>query len=441
MRLNRSGFQPAPEPPRLTFRRLVFYLLAILAGLAILRLMDMQVIRSPFAAKPTATRSGTSYAQEGQAFFDSGNLEQSILAYRNAVVVDPESAELWADLARVQTYSSALIIANDSKKKRLEEARASITKAVELDPEFGFGYAVQTLVLDWSADPNLVDDVTLETYLEDAYRSSIKAQQLLPNDPLTMALQAEVLADQANQAQALEFGRKAAESAPGIMDVRRAYAYVLERNASYTQAIDEYRAAISINYNLPFLHMRLGANYRKIGESTTDPNVADTMIENALEEFAIASTLNPKDPGPFLSIANTYANQGEFFIAERNAQKALSLDPTNATIYGRLGAIYYKAKNYEGAQIILRCAVRGCRAAENEEEGVDVVGIPLALNSLDFYYYYGSVSAFFGQCDEAASIYAELRASPWMEPFVEEIIQEGERICASYTRKTQTASP
>jgi tetratricopeptide (TPR) repeat protein len=404
-------------------------------------LMEMQVIRSPYAAPPTPTRSANSFAAEGQAFFDAGNLTKAIEAYQQSVLVEPGDPALWAELARIQTYSSALLISNDGKAQRLADARVSAAKAISVNVEYGKGYAIQTLALDWSADPSLVDSVTLEGYLSEAYKSSIRAQQLLPNDPEAMAFQAEVLADQGNLAQAMDIGKRAAELGPGLIDVRRAYATVLERNGYYTQAIEEYRAAIAINYNLPFMHMRLGANYRKIGESTTDPNLYKTMIANALNEFAIASNLNPKDPGPFLSIANTYANQGEFFIAERNAKKALSLDPTNSYIYGRLGAIYYKAKNYEGAQIILRCVVRSCRAAENEEGGVDVTGVALASNTLDFYYYYGSVSAFYGQCDEAAKIFAEIRASPWNESFVEEIMLEGERICASYVRQTQTASP
>lgn len=442
MQLKGTRFQPAPETPRLSVRRLVFYILAIVAGLVILRLMDLKIVRSPFAPPPIPTRSSKSFAQEGVAFFDAGNLDRAIDAYRNAVGVDPKNPALWAELARIQTYSSALMLSNDSQALRLEEARASIDTALNLDPEYGMGSAIRSLVLDWSADPNLVDETTLQNYLNDAYKASIKAQQLLPNDPLAMALQAEVLADQSNLAQALDVGRRAADLGPGIMDVRRAYAYVLERNGYYEQATEQYRAAIEINYNLPFLHMRLGANYRKIGESTTDPNIADTMIESALKEFAVAKTLNPYDPGPYLSIANTYANQGDFFIAILNAQKALSLAPTNAGLYGRLGAIYYKNKNYEGALKVLKCAVRGCSAFENEEEGVDIKGEPLAANTADFYYIYGSVLAFYGtdnnNCGLAADIFAELRASPVFSSDIEGIIQEGERICASYARRTPT---
>jgi tetratricopeptide (TPR) repeat protein len=183
--------------------------------------------------------------------------------------------------------------------------------------------------------------------------------------------------------------------------------------------------------------MSLGANYRRIGETATDTATRDYMIAKALESFTRAADLNPSDPNPYLSIARTYSNQGEFFAAERNAQKALSLDNTNPFIYGRLGVIYYFAKNYETAIKTLHCAVRGCTAEENEAEGVDVSPLTLTAGTIDMFYIYGSVLAFYGKdepgnCTEAASIFAQLRASPYIDDTVESIIREGEVICASF---------
>jgi tetratricopeptide (TPR) repeat protein len=421
---------------------MIFYCLAIFAGLIIIRLMMIDVIRSPFALPPTPTRSAQSYIQEGAAFFDAGNLKDAVTAYQNAANVDPQNPANWVELARMQTYSTTLILSKEDQIARLTEAQESVKKALKLDQEYGMTWAIQALVLDWSADPNLVDAETRQKYLDEAHQASIKALQLLPNDPIALAFQAEVLVDQSNWAQALDVGARAVQLAPDNLDVHRAYAYVLESNGLYNQAVEEYKIAIGINSNLPFLHLRLGANYRKIGQTTTDPNLSKEMINKAIEEFSRAAFLNSKDPGPYLSIANTYVYLGEFFIAERNATKALSLDRTNPFIYGRLGAIYYQAKNYESAMKVLKCAVRGCSALENEEEGVDIKGVTLAADTADFYYIYGSVLAFYGNeddnCGQAAAIFTELRASPVINPDIEGIIQEGERICASFSRSTPT---
>jgi tetratricopeptide (TPR) repeat protein len=437
MQLHGNPFEPTPELPRLTARRAAFYFTAIAAGSILLYLLGSGTVRSPYAAPPTATRSAQSFTEEGDAFFAAGQLEKAIEAYAQATAVDPKNPVTLAELARIQTYSSALIISTKAQSDRLAEARTNIQKAIDLDKENGHSYTIQTLVLDWSSNPLFyaADDVdTPAQYLNQAFQASVTALRLLPNDALALAFQAEVLVDQTNWSQALDKGAQAVKIDPNIMDVRRAYGYVLESNGYYSDAIEQYNAAIRINPNLPFLYMRLGANYRHIGETTEDPNLAPQMILDALDAFSRAAALNDKDPLPYLSIANTYANQGEFFIAERNAQKALSLDNTNASIYGRLGTIYYKAKNYESARIVLKCAVLGCTALENEEQGVAIAGLPLAANTLDFYYIFGSVSAFYADCIVAEDIFAKLRASPFDDQTVESIIQEGERICAAAAR-------
>ena len=92
---------------------------------------------------------------------------------------------------------------------------------------------------------------------------------------------------------------------------------------------------------------------------------------------------------------------------------------------------------------VLRCAVRGCPAEKNTIGEVDVVQtLPLASNSVDVYYIYGSVLSFYGEtagnCEEAAQIFAELRASPYIDATIEGIIREGEVICAAFARRTPT---
>jgi tetratricopeptide (TPR) repeat protein len=442
MQLRGARFQPSPEPPRLTVYRTAAYAAAILFLLGLLHLLNLGILRSPFAAPPTPTRSTASFADEGKAFFDAGILSKAITAYRNAAAVDPKNPVLWAELARIQTYSSNLILSTEQKIFRMQEARESVEKSVAFDADYATGWAVKTLVLDWTAALEADEDAR-QKLLADAMQSSSQALLLEPRNPLALAFRAEVLADQENWSTALDVGAQAAELGPEIMDVRRAFAYVLESNGYYDRAVEEYLAAIALNPNLPFLYMSLGANYRRIGETAESTALRDEMIAKALESFQRAAELNPQDPLPYLSIARTYSNQGEFFAAERNAQKALSLDETNPVIYGRLGVIYYFAKNYESALLVLRCAIRGCTADENEEADVDVSPLSLAAGTVDMFYIYGSVLAFYGKdtpayCEEAARIFAQLRASPYHDDTIEAIIREGEVICSSFNRPAAT---
>ena len=54
---------------------------------------------------------------EGEANFTAGNLDNAITAYQEGVRLDPNDAKIWADLARIQTYSSAFL--RSSTKSRL----------------------------------------------------------------------------------------------------------------------------------------------------------------------------------------------------------------------------------------------------------------------------------------------------------------------------------
>ena len=103
--------------------------------------------------------------------------------------------------------------------------------------------------------------------------------------------------------------------------------------------------------------------------TTQGEEAARPVYERSLEYFdkvvRINEQINVKDPGPHLSIARTYSQLGEFFIAARNVQTALEYEPTNADIYGQLGVIYFRSRNYEGSIYSLQCAIYGCSGEES----------------------------------------------------------------------------
>ncbi len=100
-------------------------------------------IISPFVPTPTPTRVAASYFQEAQAYFDSGKLDDpsnatpgpnvpkindAIDAYQAALAEDPNNASAWAELARIQTYSSNMLRNDTERLARLDEAKASAIK-------------------------------------------------------------------------------------------------------------------------------------------------------------------------------------------------------------------------------------------------------------------------------------------------------------------------
>jgi tetratricopeptide (TPR) repeat protein len=525
MRLGRDG-------GRSSLWRIVFYLALIVGGISLTRLVESGRVQPLFLASPTPTRTAFSYAEEGEAHFSSGNLSKAIEAYQTAASLEPENAVLWAELARIQTYSSDLLTTLDERRIRLGEARESIEHAVQVGEDNAKTHAVRALVYDWSAAAELKDSIGLEDevkvmanladggritarrielssgaepgeeedstageatvlftgvveaispdawtvsgrtveitpqtiilnpnrreeFLGEAETSATRARQLDPGNALALAFFAEVLVDQQRFAQALDLVQTAAETSESLnpqerMDVHRVYGTVLESHGLYLRAIEEYRKASQINPNLTFLYLRIGANFRRLGD-----------VESALDNFDRAAKINQQldfqDPTPYLAIGRTYVQEGEFFIAAANIERALAIDPGNAEIYARLGSVYFQARNYESAIPVLKCAIDGCSAAESgqllcdlgvfacDDEGdmalqvgKGVPGMELGPSTVEYYYTYGSVLAAFAgveaypnACEDAERIFRALMAQYGSDPIVTAIVEEGRAICFS----------
>jgi len=188
------------------------------------------------------------------------------------------------------------------------------------------------------------------------------------------------------------------------MDVHRVYGQYLESIGEYTQAIEEYKNALKINPNLSFLYISIGQNYRTLGFKSPLGAQQDDYYAQARAAFGKAAAIQPRDPLPYVAIAKVYAQQGQFFAAALNAEQAVELDPTNADLYGQLGNIYKRGRNFETSIIALKCAVEGCTPSEScdarngcavGDPGVQVRPLTLNPNSATYYLDYGSVLSAF----------------------------------------------
>lgn len=419
--------------------RLLLWAGLILAGLWLLVQVDNDKI-VVFEATPTPTRTAGSFSQEGQAWFAAGNLNEAITAYNLALEDAPNDPRLLAELAQIQVYSSALRTTDAERKELLVEARTKIEAAAVLAPRDSFVHAIRALVLDWNANPNLVTADERTDLLFQAENAAVLARELDNTNALALAYYAEVLLDGGKLVLAEESILSALAANDQLMDVHRIYGQVLETKGLYFDAIEEYERAAALAPNLTFLYLYVGYNYRQLAQEAqlVDINspVAKERFEQALEAFARAAAINEqigvKDPIPYLAIAKTYAQQGEFFIAARNGEKALEYDPENPSVYGQLGRIYMQARNYETALPTLKCAVVGCTAEENEVGKVEVQGLALTSIEVAYYYvFYDSVLSALNKCDDpdVAVVRTALRASYGTDAVIPLIIDENEEIC------------
>lgn len=462
MQLRGEGL-PLGRPGRTTNPwRILAYLAVIGAAFLVFRGYQAGQIQPFLLPTPTPTRTSSSHAQEGQAHFSAGRVAAAIEAYREGVAVDPTDARLAAELARIQTYSSAFLTTAEEREARLLEARQSIDAAVEASPDDAFVHAVRTLVYDWSA---AVEPLPAERdrFLNEAESSAVRAQLLDPGSPLAQAYYAELLLDQGVFDRAYDLVSVAAENAdpsdPLSMDVHRVFGTVLEGTGNYRQAIEEYLAATEIAPNFTYLYLLVGANYRQLAGNAPSESDRRVLMGQALDAFDRAARINEQlgiaDPTPYLSIGKTYLQDGEFFIAAINVERALAIDPSNPDIFGRLGIIFFKARNYESAVEVLRCAVEGCSAEESgrllcdlkvflcDEDtdpaavGALVPGQALGDGTLEYYYTYASVLTSFrgsalvpNACARAETFFQQLLSQYGDDPIVAGIVAENRALCS-----------
>ena len=259
--------------------RLFLLIVMIMGGVWLIRQVDRGEVKPLFLPTPTPTRTTESYAIEGEAQFTAGDMGAAIAAYQEAVRVDSNNAETWAKLARIQTYSSALLTTDNEQRDRLGEALESANKAVELAPDDSTAHGIRAFVLDWNANPTLIDQDQVQDYLLEAEQEAVRALQLDNTNTLALAFYAEILVDQQKWNQAEQYILQALERDPSLMDVHRVYAYVLESFGQYNQAIEEYDAAIAITPNLTFLRLRAGANYRRLAYGSPNQDTALQLYE------------------------------------------------------------------------------------------------------------------------------------------------------------------
>lgn len=453
--------------PQSNVYRMFLWVMMILGGLWLIQRINTGQIRPLFEPTSTPTRAIESFLLEGDANFTAGNLDGAIAAYQQALQMNPNDADTFANLARIQTYSSTFLITDAQRKERLLEALASAKKAVELAPNSSKAHAILAFTLDWNADSSIYKDDPgqIDKFLVQAEQEALAALQADTNNTLALAYYAEISVDQQKLDQAEQYINQALqhEDADQLMDVHRVNAYLLESQGQYNLAISEYDKAIAIEPNFTFLYRRAGANYRTLASRIQNPEAARPVFEKSLEYFDKAARINEqigvKDPGPYLSIARTYSQLGEFFAAARNVQKALEYDPQNADIYGQLGVIYFRSRNYEGSIYSFECAIRGCRGNDSclgrglekcepslgpKFTPTTITGLPISPSTIVYYYTYGSVLAGLSRkndnkCGKATQVFNEVKAELKKNPdaysdgysTIMKIIQEGEFICQS----------
>jgi tetratricopeptide (TPR) repeat protein len=153
---------------------------------------------------------------------------------------------------------------------------------------------------------------------------------------------------------------------PNSARTHQAMAHELAKRGNIAQAIDNYRAAIKIDPQLPGIHFELGDMLRTLAtpegreeaekeyKAALAANPSDEQAECRLGDIALqrddlkeagerytrAIQLQPRDPEASIGLAKVLMTMDQPQKAEQLLQHALQLDPTNALAHFRLSTIY-----------------------------------------------------------------------------------------------------
>jgi len=377
----------------------VMVLLLLIAFGVYLNQVVVPTLPSPFVPTPTPTPNPEAVMNEARRLFAQGKLARAIETYQGAILADPRNPALFIELARVQMLSGAV-----------EASLTSAQNALLLNPN-------NPQALTWQAWALHRLGRTEEALV--AVRQALEAD---PNLGLAHAVYAEILADQGNYTRADEEIRTALDLAPNSMEVHAVYGYVLYVESYLERAAKEYQQAIAGNKYIPEWHLQLGLIYRLLGQRQGDP----ALLDQAIEEFLTANTLDPPNPLPDTYIARTYAALGEFGKALQYAADAVQEAPTDPYMHGNYGVMLYKNGKYAEAVRELALVVHGGLTAD----GVTVEGLPLDYGRVaEYYFTYGWALLRLRRCDEAVPIFQAILNTIPADQISVENAQAGLKTC------------
>jgi len=115
-------------------------------------------------------------------------------------------------------------------------------------------------------------------------------------------------------------------------------------------AIQEYKKALTSDYQSSIIHLRLASSYIK-----------NNNLSSAIEELQLAVKLDPEAVEPHAILGFLYSSQGKSILATSEYEAALKnaskLQPQNIEIYKNLGAVYLRQKKFKEAENIYRLII------------------------------------------------------------------------------------
>lgn len=244
---------------------------------------------------------------------------------------------------------------NDMKK-----ARASFTKAIELDPKFGLAYLFRANTSQTAKD--YADDIA-------------NGKANLDSSSAWEKMHAEFLGTNltGDRNRGIEIAQKIATDYPDAARAQLDLGLAYEGNNQFGKAREAYTKAIEVNPSWPTGYSLLSNSYLFY-----DPKDMKKAEQNALKVVELA----PKSSGAQIMLGDCYRAQNDLQKAKAAYTKAVELDPGSPGAYYKLGHANTYLGNYEDAR-------RNYMDAEKRDEAKTGA----LLNIANTYLYAGELQA------------------------------------------------
>jgi serine/threonine protein kinase/DNA-binding SARP family transcriptional activator len=224
----------------------------------------------------------------------------------------------------MDAYNYFLQGREEFEKFYYDDARKSLEKAVDLDPEFAVAYLYLGRALG-----NLGMSKERRAANEKAKALAQKA-----SEKERLYIEASYASDDKR----LSIFQEMAEKYPKEKRVHYHLASSYDSNEMFDKAIEEYERALDLDPNYGYALNSFAYMYSDMGE-----------YEKSIEYFKRYASVNPDDANPVDSMAELYFRMGRLDEAIVKYKEAVEIRPDFFTTYSRIGYIYALKEDYQQA--------------------------------------------------------------------------------------------
>ncbi len=326
-------------------------------GLAVLPALAVAQTDSEERAQPSVQN----YVLLGNQYYDAGQYDAALIAFKRAVELDEKNVEALYGLARAQlrlrlfspavenlkaaisldasytpayvalaqAYTDQYINARDREAARalLDQALLVLNDAERINPEYYAIYNQRGLIYQYKGDP------------EKAAEAFEKALSINNEDPIVLYNLALTKLSLGQLDEALSLLKRAVAVAPQDAYVRARYGALLAVKGRLDDALFELEQAVRLDPTNALAWSYLG----QVRFQRKEYEEALTALSRAVER-------DPSHyPEAYFYLGRVYMERGEYDEARYNLSKAVVLDPANAEYRYWLGHANEKLGDMEGA--------------------------------------------------------------------------------------------